>query len=552
MGVAGRQAQIPLLLRQLAVAVAYATCYLLLRSISVSHWNLSSGLRVLCLLLVPYRYLPAMVVGEMVPLAFSGWEYHGDFGWPWAVLLTFPPPLLLTAPLFAFARRRLPWLRDGKPDITSILIYVLIAATVSALASLAVLAVMRMPPAPVITWQIAWNYFLGGYLGALTLAPAFLALITAAGNRNWAESWRAAIRDGFVRNLFAGVVPPLLLLAWLSLHSQDPELTEVARMAVFLPVAWMTLRHGWRGAAVAGTLASVSVQLTLTVISDPALMQAQALVAFALSTLLMLGGRLQLAPRRVDVRTHDADEMLQGFRLAQQGLYQEEQRLRHVAESLDRLGHTLREGQVNMINRLRPLMPANMEQAYNRQLDLTQREVQRLANALHPRSWRERGLTATFEDGPLAQAAALVGAGYRCEISGCGLNLLAPDVHMMLYRQACEVLVYLLAKEPVRHIRLQIRGGITGGRRWVVLRVTASRAAHVQRGRPVPEWRQLISLLGTDGQGMATVRERAQIYGGMVHEREDDGRLGVTLLLHDALRIGMAELPMSYARPVTA
>jgi hypothetical protein len=43
-------------------------------------------------------------------------------------------------------------------------------------------------------------------------------------------------------------------------------------------------------------------------------------------------------------------------------------------------------------------------------------------------------------------------------------------------------------------------------------------------------------LLGTNGQGMATVRERAQIYGGVVHERESHDHLSVTLLLHDALR----------------
>jgi hypothetical protein len=249
-----------------------------------------------------------------------------------------------------------------------------------------------------------------------------------------------------------------------------------------------------------------------------------------------------------------SDDKLRGFLLAQQGLYQEELRLRHVAESLDRLGQSMRDGQHRMMERLRPVLPASMEQSYARHLDLTQMEMQRLADALHPRAWREHGLTATFENGPLSRAASLVGASYGCTLTGSGLNLLAPDVHMMLYRQACEVLVYMLAREPVKRIRVHIRGGRSHGRRWVVLRMTADRTTPSLRGKPVPEWHQLVSLLGTNGQGMATVRERALIYGGVVHERENEHHLGVTLLLHDALRVEAPEpselAPM--ARPVSA
>ena len=71
--------------------------------------------------------------------------------------------------------------------------------------------------------------------------------------------------------------------------------------------------------------------------------------------------------------------------------------------------------------------------------------------------------------------------------------------------------------------------------------MTAVRTAPAQRGRPVPEWHQLVALLGTNGQGLATVRERASIYGGQVHERRDERHLSVTLLLHDALRLEPSE-----------
>ncbi|MBV8156930.1 MAG: MASE1 domain-containing protein [Dyella sp.] len=539
-------------LQHLLVAGIYGACYELIREISVANWNLSTGLRVLCLLLVPYRFWPAMMMGEAIPLAYQGWLHHGELGWLWAAVITLPP-MLLAAPVVELARRHMPLFRGGEPDVTAILTYVLIGGSVNALANTWGLSAVHMPPgeAPVvITMHIVLTYFLGSYLGALTLVPAVLALWRPGAG--WS---RFATDKAFLRDSAIGVVPPLLLMMWVITHSKNDELVEIARMAAFLPAAWMTLRHGWRGAAIAGMLASFAVEFSVavTVGRDPAVIQAQALVAFAVSSLLMLCGRLPLAVKgaRADVR--DAAESLRGFQLAQQGLYQEEQRLRHVADSLDRLGESMLAGQRRMMERLGPVLPSNMGHSYAKQLDLTQREMQRLANALHPRSWRERGLVATFEDGPLAQAAAMVGAEYRCEFSGAGLSQLAPDVHMMLYRQACEVLVYLLAREPVRRIRLQIRGGYTHGRRWVVLRVTAARAVSSQRGRPAPEWRQLVSLLGTNGQGMATVRERALIYGGLVHEHEDEDRLGVTLLLHDALRIdASAEADLLYARPASA
>lgn len=525
--------------RQLAVVVAYAVSYALLRDVSASHWNLVSGLRVLCLLLVPYRYWPAMMVGEALPLAYAGWSDHDRFGWTWACLLTVPP-ILMTAPFFVWCRRQMTLFHGNEVNMTALLSCILIAAVVNAGANTLCFAVMQSSSGeiiPPLTIHIVLTYFLGSYLGALTLAPAFLALRRSFSG--WRDASVAILKSAMARDCATGVLPPLLLLVWMVLAFHNDEMREVARMAMFLPVAWLTLRHGWRGTAVGGMFASVAVQLTVTVVRDPAVIQAQALISFAVSSLLILGARLPLMVKAAVLDT-GGTEWMRGFRLAQQGLYQEELRLRHVAESLDRLGQSMRDGQKRMIDRLRPVLPESMGHTYARHIDLTQLEMQRLANALHPRSWREHGLAATFEAGPLSQAASLVGAEYSCQLSGSGLDLLAADVHMMLYRQACEVLVYMLARESLKHVHLQIRGGCTHGRRWVVLRMTGTRATRSQRGKPVPEWRQLVSLLGTNGQGLATIRERALIYGGVVHEREDDGQLGVTLLLHDALRMSPA------------
>jgi len=549
---AKKPAWVPAAFRQLGVVLAYAVGYALLRDVSVSHWNLNAGLRVLCLLLVPYRYWLAMGIGESLPLAWLGWSSHERFGTLWAELITVPP-ILLTAPVLAWFRQRMPVFKNGGANVTGLMGSMLAAGLVSALVNTATLAVLTVPAGetpPIINVHIVLEYFLGSYLGALTLVPPVFALLSWAGRRPSMAD--ASGMKSVAIDCVKGVLPPLMLLVWLASATHGDEIVAIARMAMFLPVAWITLRHGWQGAAIGGLLASVAIELTMTVARDPAVIQAQALIAFAVSSLIMLGARLAVrldAPPANDTR----DDGLRGFLLAQQGLYQEELRLRHVAESLERLGQSMRDGQRRMMDRLRPMLPANMEQSYARHLDLTQMEMQRLADTLHPRAWREHGLAATFQTGPLSRAASLVGAAYQCTFTGAGLNQLAPDVHMMLYRQACEVMVYMLAREQVKHIRVHIRGGCTHGRRWVILRMSAARPAPPLRGRPVPEWRQLVSLLGTNGQGMATVHERALIYGGVVHERESQDQLGVTLLLHDALRAGSSSvMTSSRPRPVSA
>jgi glucose-6-phosphate-specific signal transduction histidine kinase len=51
-------------LKQLAVAVGYALVYFAEHPFSHAHFIFGSGVRLVFLLLLPYRYWPALVVGE--------------------------------------------------------------------------------------------------------------------------------------------------------------------------------------------------------------------------------------------------------------------------------------------------------------------------------------------------------------------------------------------------------------------------------------------------------------------------------------------------------
>jgi glucose-6-phosphate-specific signal transduction histidine kinase len=523
--------------RQAAVSGAYALCYIVLRDMSVSHWNLPAGLRIACLLLFPYRYWPALIVGELMPVGYHAWRNQDEFGWRWAVWAAIPPMLLL-APLVAWCRPRARLLRGAHQiNAAMLLSMTLIGALLTTCGNVAALAAVHLPAAeapPAIYAHVLLGYFLGNYLGALAIAPSATALYLWVIESRSESIGVALWQSPLARDCLIGVILPLLALMCLVLSSEG-DVAQVCRMAMFLPVVWLTSRQGWQGAALGGTLASTAVTLTSVMVRDPAVIQAQALIAFAVTTLLLLG-------TRIGHWTHSARtgrmDTLRGLQLAQQGLYLEELRLRQAADALEHIGHNIRESQNRLLDSLRHVLPASEERTYSRQAALAQHEMHRLANALYPRGWRERGVPDTLREGPFAQAVHRAGASYRCDLSGRGLSQLAPDVHMALYRLACEALVYVLSHVPTQHVHLQVRGGYTDGRRWVVMRITGERLASADiPTAPSPEsWKQAMTLLGASGLGVATIRDRAQIYGGNVHLRDRPQGLSVTLLLHDSLR----------------
>ena len=518
--------------------MAYAVSYSLLRDISVSHWNLPAGLRVVCLLLLPYRYWPALLVGEMIPVGYHAWHCMDDFGWRWSALAAMPPILPLMGAV-AWARRHARLLLGAHQINMPMLLGVILAgAVLTAIGDALVLMAVEVPagvPLPPLDVQIIFGYFLGNYLGALAIAPTVIAIYLwqtrKPANLRDAELWRSRL----VKDTLIGVVTPLLVLMGLVFSSQGDSM-QVFRIAMFLPVVWLTSRHGWQGAALGGTLASLAVTMTSSIVRDPGVIQAQALIAFAITTLLMLGSRIAHQTHAEQATQMDT---LRGFQLAQQGLYLEELRLRQAADTLEHIGLTIRDNHNRLLDRLRHVLPTSEERSYAKQVALAQHEMHRLANALYPRGWRERGVPATLREGPFAQAIQMAGASYQCELSGRGLSQLAPDVHMALYRLACEVLVHVLSRGPMQDVQLQLRGGHTRGRRWVVMRLVGTRGMGYSTPHAELEeepWKQAMTLLGASGLGISSIRDRTHIYGGDVHLRDIGSNVSVTLLLHDSLR----------------
>ena len=126
-------------LRHGAVALCYALGYALLRQVSWSHWLLFTGYRLSVLLLVPYRYWPALVVGEMGPLTYVSLSCLESFGWVWSSLMLVPP-IAVAMPVVKACRDRLNMIpARGPVRMGTVLVCTLVVSGLWSLMNLAAL-----------------------------------------------------------------------------------------------------------------------------------------------------------------------------------------------------------------------------------------------------------------------------------------------------------------------------------------------------------------------------------------------------------------------------
>jgi glucose-6-phosphate-specific signal transduction histidine kinase len=281
--------------RFLAVAGAYAACYELTRNVSFSHWMLPAGLRLACLFLVPRRYWLALAIGETLPIAEMAALHASAFGVLWAVIVSFPP-IALMMPAVAWMRRRFGLFReDGQIHMGMIMCATMACAVINGIANGAALANVSMADgseAPAVTIPLFLAWFLGAYLGALTLLPTILALRERlAAQPGGVVTVKAVWHSNLTRDaLFIAV--PILALLMATASQLDGTALQCVRVAMALPVVALTLRHGWHGSAVGGMLASIALASTSFELRDPAMIQAQVVLAFVITTSLLFGVRV--------------------------------------------------------------------------------------------------------------------------------------------------------------------------------------------------------------------------------------------------------------------
>lgn len=515
-------------LGHVAVALAYAVGYLLLREVTFSHWILYAGFRLAVLLLAPYRYWPALLVGEVAALATTGVACAGEYGWLWAAAFMVPPMALAMPIAHAFRKQGRLFPTRTTTDMNAVLLCTLLVSVLWSAMNLATLALMRVPPdGRVLQYgAVAGRYFLGNYLGALTFVPlALLAREELIGTRA-RRIWSRVSESRLAMESISLLVPALALLGWLA-ATVPGDVGETARVAMFLPVAWLSLRHGWRGAAVGGTAASIAVVLVMPALYDQDTLRAQVFVAFTITTMLLLGARIATLHVR---EGKERGDLRAALAMAQRNVSFGEMRLRQTSYALEQMGSSIQSTYNQLLGRLRHQLPGVDERNYYRQAAATEQQIYRLADTLYPLVWQERGLPAALREGSLPRALDEAGIGYWCDIGGSGLSELSKDVHMALYRLACDAIACACAKRNIRRITVRLRGRKSGARRWALLQVDSEVD---EIGSRQVRWDSLMPMPGSCGADLGALRDRAGLFEGKARLRSTAHGERISLILWD-------------------
>ena len=514
-------------LRQVGIAVVYGLGMTLLRQVVVPHWVLLTGVHLSVLLLMKHRDWPALIVGETVSLLPMSVAWGALWGWPWAIT-NIIPAIAIMAPAVFWAQQR--WRLYPTPRGLNMGGLLGLSLAVSLLLTgynLVTLSITKLPSGYVVHYdkQVA-QWMLGNYLGILTVTPTVLFVRQLWPNFRWREFSARITENRYVIESVCLVLPALLLMIWLGLSA--PHLRQIAQVAMFLPVVWLSMRHGWGGTAIGGTVCSFAVVALMPALYDHDTLQAQVVIAFVISSMLLLGSHISVLNERAEQDRLDARSALA---LAQRNVQVGEMHLRMTSIALDQIRETVQSGYQIMAGRLRHLHPVTDERAFQRQASIAQDQLYRLSDTLHPLAWRERGLPAALREGAIARALEEAGVSFRCDIKG-PLSSLSSPLHLAILRIVAEAVADACLRKNASAIGLRVWCGEQPGRTAVVVAMTFSaNEEHLARVK----WDELIPRVtrSVSGAGWSAIEDRATTYGGRAREKVMSHGRRITLLLFD-------------------
>jgi two-component system, NarL family, sensor histidine kinase FusK len=333
------------------------------------------------------------------------------------------------------------------------------------------------------------------------------------------------------------MLPVTVLLALIS-HLSSMANPQLVLMMLFLPVAWLTVRHGWRATAFGTTVAILSAAFVLPSEAwgaDVEVVETELFLAITLTSLFALGARISV--QAIEGRGF-LDESKNVKYQAQQSYLHGEQRIRQTAQALEYLAGTLHVTNGRLLQQLRRTYPHIETEGFYKEALAAHNQVYQLAENLHPLAWRERGLPAALQE-TIGRALNEAGLVYHCTIQGRGFSRIQTAVLSAVYRAACEAVVYVASRPTCSSVNLIVRGGETNGARWIYVCAEGSldntnvvRSIHALSDR-----RRIASRLGATVSDLDELRDRLHLFDGDLRERTGDVSLRVAMLFHDPTEV---------------
>jgi hypothetical protein len=473
--------------RSVLIAMAYGAAYALVRelyipAISRMNWIPMAALRFTCLLFVPVRYWPALIIGEGLPLGYQSYLCLDQCGLAWVLVNSIPSALYVAPIVYGMRKWTLGFEKQLPRNIGGLLLCMLLASlTVGLFDTLSYsLPLHREPGEHVLPYAIyGIRRIMGNYLSILMITPIVLWLAQAICQAKVQQaSWRVGIANALndaqwhATGLLMGSVAVLTSLGYVG--GDTTHLTVLSGVVLLLMVAaW---HYGWQSAVLVSAAANLAAITLMPTRDDMLTIVALVMITVIQSTALLLGARTTTSQlwRRAEAVARDAlAATQQEVALA----YGHVSSARQLARREQCTGERVRQDQAAMLagmaDDMRMRFMRVMQDARRGALNASQladhfivfdasyQEHQRLVEALWPVTWEDFGGPV----GPLAERLQGLGIEPRFRPRSVESGACTPSeaMHQAAYRFACAGMVLMLRQACTDTVELSQAIRMEGG-----------------------------------------------------------------------------------------
>jgi hypothetical protein len=261
---------------------------------------------------------------------------------------------------------------------------------------------------------------------------------------------------------------------------------------------------------------------------DHGTLQAEVLLAFAMTTMLLMGARITALNRK---EQSDRDDVRRALSLAQRNVFAGESQLRKTAQLLEQT-RLLTQSTFNyLMTHLLRLMPEVNEYEQFRKIKQIEHQLQALSYNLNPVDRFQCSFASAMRCGSVARALEESCIRYQLSFHG-SISRLPTAVHRVMYRIFCISTTLLCTSKRASDIRVCLHCRSKNGRRWVMLSVEAY--LHTE-GLSYISWDTLLPQLRSasgDG-GVQAIYDLAETFSGRARYRMSGNVAKITTFMFE-------------------
>lgn len=247
---------------------------------------------------------------------------------------------------------------------------------------------------------------------------------------------------------------------------------------------------------------------------DHGTLQAEVLLSFAMTTMLLMGARISALNRKEQL---DRDDVRRALSLAQRNVFAGESQLRKTAQLLDQTRFLTQTTFNYLMNQLLNLMPEINGYDQFRKAKQIQDQLQVLSYNLNPVDRFQCSFPSAMRCGSVARALEESCVSYHLILRG-QMSRLPTAVHRVIYRIFCISTTLLCSSKRASDIRVRLHCRRRKGRRLVMVSVEA----YLQTdGLSYISWDTLLpQLRSASGDGdIQAIYDLALTFGGKARYR---------------------------------